>query len=224
MPNSIITLLNQEQKQQLFAESQVKSYQAGHILFRQGDDAKAMYFVKKGKVSVFKLMPNGTEKLFRVFMPGEMIAEVVMFSDSKVYPMTAKVEQTTQLNVFAQASVVNFIMRNPELSIKIIGYMSNKVNHLVNTLNILTQVNANQRFIMKLAEIYNAQSLCEGKVHLMVTKKLLATQLGMAPETLSRVLNKLKANNLLQEAGNTLTLPSIPLLCESVNLPLDLFK
>ena len=102
--------------------------------------------------------------------------------------------------------------------------MSNKINHLMNTLNILTQVNANQRLIMKLAEIYNAQSLSEGKIHLTMTKKLLATQLGMTPETLSRVMNKLKANNLLQESGNTLTLPNIPLLCQSVNLPFNLFK
>lgn len=224
MSNSIISLLTKEQKQQLFSEGKVGTYDAGHILFNQGDAAKCMYLVKKGKVSLFRLMPNGTEKLFGVFMPGDIIAEVAMFLTKREYPMTAKIEQETELNIFHHESIVNIIMQSPELSIKVISYMSNKINHLMNTLNILTQVNANQRFIMKLAEIYNAQSLCEGKVHLTVTKKLLATQLGMTPETLSRVINKLKVNNLLQEAGNTLTLPSIPLLCQSVNLPLDLFK
>ena len=224
MSNSIISLLTKEQKQQLFLESKLGTYGAGHILFNQGDDAKCMYLVKKGKVSLFRLMPNGTEKLFGVFMPGNIIAEVAMFLTKREYPMTAKIEQETELTIFNHESVVNLIMHSPELSIKVISYMSNKINHLMNTLNILTQVNANQRLIMKLAEIYNAQSLSEGKIHLTMTKKLLATQLGMTPETLSRVMNKLKANNLLQESGNTLTLPNIPLLCQSVNLPFNLFK
>jgi len=65
---------------------------------------------------------------------------------------------------------------------------------------------------------------CEGEVHLAVTKKLLATQLGMTPETLSRVIGKLKKDNLLRESGNHLVLPNIQLLCESANLSTDLFK
>jgi len=222
--NSIISLLSKEEKKQLFSESKVKTYSTGHILFNQGDYAKCMYLVTKGKVTLFRLMPDGTEKLFKVFMSGDLIAEVAMFLTTKEYPMTAKIEQETELNIFHHEAIINIIMQSPELSIKIISYMGNKINHLMNTLNILTQVNANQRFIMKLAEIYNAQSLCEGKVYLTVTKKLLATQLGMTPETLSRVINKLKTNNLLEESGNSLTLPSIPLLCQSVNLPLNLFK
>ena len=224
MSHSIISLLTKEQKQQLFFESKVETYGAGHILFNQGDEAKSMYLVKKGKVSLFRLMPNGSEKPFRVFMAGDLIAEVAMFLTTKAYPMTAKIEQKTELNVFHHESIVNIMMQSPELSIKVISFMSDKINHLMNTLNILTQVNANQRFIMKLAEIYNAQPICEGKVYLTVTKKLLATQLGMTPETLSRIINKLKAKNLLQESGNSLILPDIPLLCRLVNLPLNLFK
>ncbi|WP_022941798.1 Crp/Fnr family transcriptional regulator [Psychromonas hadalis] len=223
MSNSIISLLNEAQKKVLIAAGKTETFKAGHTLFFQGDDAKEMYLVKKGKISLFRLMPNGDEKLFGVFIAGDLIAEMAMFMTPRKYPMTAKVEQETVLSVFGDETITGIIMDSPELSIKVITYMSNKIAKLMDTLNILTQVNANQRLIMKLAEIYNDQPQHEGKIHLTVTKKLLATQLGMTPETLSRVFKKLKDSGFLQESGNYITILNISLLCKSVDLAPDLF-
>lgn len=101
--------------------------------------------------------------------------------------------------------------------------MSNRIHHLMDTVNILTQVNANQRLVMRLAEIYRLQLKQEGKVFLPVTKKLLATQLGMTPETLSRAIKKLKGDGFIVESGNQITLIDIPALCDFVGLTPDIF-
>ena len=224
MAKSILSLLNSEQKKQLKRVETIEELTSGHTLFYQNDDAKKMFLVKKGKVSLFRLMPSGDEKLFRVFLPGEIIAEMAMFMTPPTYPMTAKIEQDSILCAYSRESIINMVTASPELSLQVLNYMSNRISNLMNTLDILTQVNANQRFIMKLASIYKMQPQCEGEVHLAVTKKLLATQLGMTPETLSRVIGKLKKDNLLRESGNHLVLPNIQLLCESANLSTDLFK
>lgn len=224
MPDSIISLLNEEQKKQLVEARKPVKYCSGHQLFNQGDSADNMYLVDKGKVSLYRLMPNGDEKLFKVFLAGELIAEMAMFMNPRKYPMSARVEQDTELSAFGYQDVLNLFSGSPDLSVKVMAFMSNKICHLMNTLNILTQVNANQRLVMKLAEIYRAQVVKEGTVALPVTKKLLATQLGMTPETLSRAIKKLKTDGHIIESGNHITLVDITALCHSVDLTPEIFE
>ncbi len=223
MPNSILSLLDDEEKKQLFATSQSVHYSTGDSLFNKDDTAQSMYLVVKGKVSLFRLMPNGDEKLFKVFLAGELIAEMAMFMTPRVYPMSARVDQETQLLAFHYTDVLSVFTKSPDISTKVMGYMSNRIHHLMDTVNILTQVNANQRLVMRLAEIYRLQLKQEGKVFLPVTKKLLATQLGMTPETLSRAIKKLKSDGFIVESGNQITLIDIPALCDFVGLTPDIF-
>ncbi|PJC86723.1 Crp/Fnr family transcriptional regulator [Vibrio sp. HA2012] len=223
MSESIISLLNEQQKQTLISSGREVRFCAGETLFRQGDPAEHMYWVEKGKVSLYRLMPNGDEKLFKVFFSGGIVAEMAMFMSPREYPMSARADQDSVLQAYSYKSMTHMAASSPELALKVMGYMSNRICSLMDTLNILTQVNANQRLVMKLAEIYRLQDIKEDKVALPVTKKLLATQLGMTPETLSRAIKRLKNNGYLQESGNSLVLMDIPQLCYAVDLTPDIF-
>ena len=79
MPASIISLLNEDERTQLFSKRSPLHCDVGYPLFERGEPAENMYLVERGKVSLFRLMPNGDEKLFRIFTAGEMIEEMEMF-------------------------------------------------------------------------------------------------------------------------------------------------
>lgn len=224
MPQSIISLLDEQQSKRLFETRKKIKYSSGAQLFNQGDSADSMYLVNKGKVSIYRLMPNGDEKLFKVLLAGELIAEMAIFMQPRTYPMSARIEQDSELSAFCYQSILNIVSSSPEVSVKVMAFMSNRVCQLMNTMNILTQVNANQRLVMKLADIYRSQNIKQGRVSLLVTKKLLATQLGMTPETLSRAIKKLKADGHIVESGNHITLVDIPSLCKSVDLTPEMFS
>lgn len=223
MPESIISLLNEEQKRQLFSTRKRVFCTPGEHLFSHGESADTMYLVVKGKVTLYRLMPNGDEKLFKVFMAGGVIAEVAMFMQPRVYPMSARIEQYTELTAFHYQDVISLVSGSPLLSTRMMAFMSNRISQLMDTVNILTQVNANQRLVMKLADFYRAQDSRQNWVSLPVTKKLLASQLGMTPETLSRSMKKLKQDGYILEAGNHITLIDIPALCQSVDLTPEIF-
>lgn len=224
MSDSIISLFNKMEKARLFSDRKVLKYCAGDLLFEQGQDANNMYLLEKGKVSLYRLMANGDEKLFKVFFAGDLIAEMAMFMQPRIYPMSAKVDQDSEFSCFDYQAVLNIVSGSGELSLKVLNYMSNRICHLMNRLNILTQVNANQRLVMRLAEIYREQKIKEGKVLLCITKKLLATQLAMTPETLSRAMKKLKTDGYIIESGAHITLLDIPSLCQSVGLSAEIFS
>ncbi|MEF2142614.1 Crp/Fnr family transcriptional regulator [Vibrio alginolyticus] len=224
MPGSIVSLPNEEEKTQLFSKSSPLHCEAGLQLFERGKPAENMYLVERGKVSLFRLIANGDEKLFRVFMAGEMIAEMAVFMSPRTYPMSARVDQDTELSVLYYRGVLTVFTQSPQTSLKVMNYMANRIHQLMDTINILTQVNANQRLVMKLADLYRAQSRIDGKITLSVTKKLLAIQLGMTPETLSRAFKKLKSDGFITEYESHITLLDIPAMCEAVELTPEIFR
>lgn len=223
VPN-LLQFLTQEQKSVLESESHQLTLAAGECLFEKGDRADNIYLVNKGKVTLYRLMPNGEEKVFKVFLTSGLIAEMAIFMTPRSYPMSAHVDQKTSLTCYSYNSLNRILKSDSELAMKVIGFMSNKVGQLMDSLDMLTQVNANQRLVMYFAEIYRKQKQLGNKFVLPNTKKVLATQLGIKPETLSRLLNKLKHNGLIKESGSCITVPNFSILCREVDLVPSIFE
>ncbi len=221
---NLLQLLNEKQRALLDGQSHQLTLSAGDCLFEKGSGADNIYLVNKGKVTLYRLMPNGEEKVFKVFLSGGLIAEMAVFMEPRVYPMSAHVDQKTSLTCYSHDSFNGLFKSDGDLAMKVIGFMSNRVGQLMNSLDMLTQVNANQRLVMYFAEIYRKQKQHGNRFVLPNTKKVLATQLGITPETLSRLLNKLKFNGLIIESGACITVPDFSGLCREVDLVPSIFE
>ena len=222
--SDLLQLLDKNQRALLDQQSKELTLSAGDLLFEKGDIANNIYLVKKGKITLYRLMPNGEQKVFKVFLSGGVIAEMAVFMEPRIYPMSAHVAQPTLLTCYSYESLTRLFKSDTELAMKVIRFMSNRVGQLMNSLDMLTQVNANQRLVMYFAEIYRKQKQEGNRLILPSTKKILATQLGITPETLSRLLNKLKATGLIQESGACITVPDFNGLCREVDLVANIFQ
>jgi CRP/FNR family transcriptional regulator len=223
VPN-LLQFLTQDQKSVLESESRQLTLAAGECLFEKGERADNIYFVNKGKVTLYRLMPNGEEKVFKVFLPSGLIAEMAIFMTPRIYPMSAHIDQITTLTCYSYESLNRILKSDSDLAMKVVGFMSDRVGQLMDSLDMLTQVNANQRLVMYFADIYRKQKQHGNRFILPNTKKVLATQLGITPETLSRLLNKLKHNGLIKESGACITVPNFSILCHAVDLIPSIFE
>lgn len=222
--SNILQLLNKEQRALLDAQSKQLTLNAGDCLFERGDCADNIYLVNKGKVTLYRLLPNGEEKVFKVFLSGGLVAEMAIFMEPRVYPMSAHVDQNTSLTCYSRDSLNCLLKSDSDLAMKVLSFMSNRIKQLMNSLDMLTQVNANQRLVMYFAEIYCEQKQHGNQFRLPNTKKVLATQLGITPETLSRLLNKLKFSGLIKESGSCIIVPDFNGLCREVDLVPSIFR
>ncbi len=223
MTTSIMDLLTPEEKAGLIQQATQRNLKTAEILFEKGDTANHLYQVKRGKVTLFRLMPSGEEKVFKVFLAGGIIAEMAVFMSPRVYPMSARAEQDTELLTFSYQSITGMLQSSPDMSLRFLNFMSNRICQLMNTVDILTQVNANQRLVMRFAEIYKSQQRAGNRITLPHTKRVLASQLGITPETLSRLFKKLKCNGLIKESGTHIIIPDFTSLCKSVDLTPGIF-
>lgn len=76
--------LNDEQLDELMGSSQLLSVDKGEPLFRQGEPAEAFYFVIAGAVKIYRLTPDGQEKVFEVIGPRQTFAEAMMLMDTPI--------------------------------------------------------------------------------------------------------------------------------------------
>lgn len=223
MVNTLLQLLDEPQRQHLLETSINIELDTGECLFSRGQQADHVFLVNRGKVTLYRLKANGEEKIFKVFLAGGLIAEMAVFMNPRRYPMSAVTNQPTSLTALYYQDIYSILRENPDLSLRVMQFMSNRICQLMNNLDIVTQVNASQRLVMRFAELYRNQRRHDGKLTLPCTKRVLAMQLGVTPETLSRLLNKMKKDGLIGEHGNCISIPQFEHLCQSVELEQNIF-
>lgn len=221
---NLFELMTSEEKSSLFNQAKLKFIDAGCVLFHYGQKADHFYLVNKGRIRLTRLMSTGEEKVFKEFTHGGVVAEVAMFLPNEEYPMTATADVASQVAVFKKRDLINLIKQSPQLAIKILGFMSQRIAQLMDTLDTLTQVSADQRLVMFFAQQYAIQKPKTLSITMPYAKKVLASQLCVKPETLSRILKKFKDKKLIEEVGNQFRFPDINALCQAVDVMPEIFK
>ncbi|OIQ46727.1 MAG: hypothetical protein BM565_10195 [Gammaproteobacteria bacterium MedPE] len=220
---NVLSLLSPQQQQQLLESGKTIKLVAHQTLFSKGEPATHFYLVKKGQLKIFRITPAGDEKVFNLFTPDSWIAEMAMFMPNPSYPMNAQSEVASEVLAVKRETLLGIIDNCPTLARALLGLMSTKIFSLVNNVDKLTFINASQRFVLHLGHLYQMQTGDEGKIKLQQPKHVLASQLNITPETFSRILRKLKSQQLIEEKGDTILLLDIEKLCAEVELTSDIF-
>ncbi|MGD8170742.1 Crp/Fnr family transcriptional regulator [Vibrio sp. TRT 21S02] len=206
-----------EAKVALCKGMQVVHVNQGKHLFEEGMTAKRFYIVKSGEVSLYRYSPEGEEKVFQLLKEGDNIAEAVMFMKPSVYPLSAKAKVDSVVLSFSREVLLSFCANNSDFAFLLLGAMAAKLSQAVNRVDQLTLKGANQRLVSYLLELHQHQGA--DWLNLPVAHSVLAGQLNIAPETLSRLFKKLKQEEVISGKGNVVVLLDIDKMCALVNLP-----
>src|SRR3989338_3258222 len=83
---------------------------AGKAMFRQGQPAERFYFLREGLIKLFRLSPEGDEKIIEIVRPGETFAEAVMFMGNQGrYPVSAEAVSDARLYAFDQKAFLKLL-------------------------------------------------------------------------------------------------------------------
>jgi len=66
----LLSRLGEQQLQRVSARAVHRTLDEGQWLFRQGDPARRFYLVVEGQLRLFRLSPEGTEKVIEIVSPG----------------------------------------------------------------------------------------------------------------------------------------------------------
>ena len=206
----------------LLADAREVRLGAGDTLFRHGQPAAHFYFVRAGLVKLFRLSPEGDEKIIEIIRPGETFAEAVMFMGNQGrYPVNAEAVADARLVGFSQNRFLGLLRDNPEASFALLASMSRRLHMLVNQIESLTLQNATYRLVAYLLEQLPGGAATAPELELTVPKGVIAARLAIQPETLSRILARLRQGGLVEVHGAHISVRDVQALRKLVHVPPD---
>jgi CRP/FNR family transcriptional regulator, dissimilatory nitrate respiration regulator len=184
-------------------------YPKGTILFSEGEEARGFYIPVTGKVKIYKLSPDGKERIIRIAHPGRTFAEAAIF-DVGVYPANASTLEKSVLLFFPKKEVLGLLHSNVQLAINMIGGISRILREMMDQMESLTFKDVPARLARYLLD--HANDGRSRQVTLPVSKTQLAANLGTVSETLSRTFRKMTEDGLIQVNSRTIELLNVPQL------------
>jgi CRP/FNR family transcriptional regulator len=191
--------LQPAQRERLGALARTRKLAPEEILFLEEDPCTGFFVLTEGAIQLTRAGAPGAHPTLAVIMPVASFAEAAMFG-GEAFPATATALKPSRVCHFPKGPFLAAMREDPDLAQAIIHAQAVWLRRLTHTVEQLTGTDSSDRLLNWIRE----QVPHGGSIVLPVTKKVLAGQLGMTPETLSRGLRNLQDSGFLRVKGTRL--------------------
>ncbi|BBP59110.1 Crp/Fnr family transcriptional regulator [Pseudomonas sp. St316] len=198
--------LNEEELNELMSNSQLLNIDKGDPLFRQGEPAQAFYFVISGAVKIYRLTPDGQEKVFEVIGERQTFAEAMMLMDTPNYVASAEAVGPTQVYRLSNATYMRLLQSNSRLTFALLGKLCVRLHQRVNEIETLSLKNATHRVVRYLLTQLVRLQAVDCQFELPMAKQLIAGHLSIQPETFSRIIRRLIDEKIITQDGRQIAI------------------
>ncbi|SEM84087.1 Crp/Fnr family transcriptional regulator [Lihuaxuella thermophila] len=170
-------------------------------IFTEGSEIEAVFFIQDGLVKAYKTDEAGHEQIVSLLQTGDMFPHTGFFNQTP-YPATTEALVDTRLLAIPVHAFEQLILSMPSIAIKVIDVMSEKIRELQQKLQQLTGSDANSRilsFLLYLADKHGKVHGSRIHIQLPMTNQELANTVGTSRETVNRLLNQLKKEQLIEK-------------------------
>lgn len=193
--------LDADQLGLMTAAAQKIAIEKNDFVFHRGDPANGLYVVAVGHIKLAVPAANGQEKVIEFFGPGEAFGEAFMFLE-KPYMVEAQALDDSLLIWIDKQDIYAAIDRDASFAKRMLAGLSLRLHTLVKDIETVNLQNAMQR-----VAAYLLSQPCEGgEMRFPFNKGLIASKLGLTPETLSRLLHQLVDARVIEVDGKRVSI------------------
>ena len=186
----------------LAKDRRVRKYSKRDIIFHEGDQASALYFVADGKVKTYKINEDGKEFVTGLHGPGDFIGYVALLTE-KSYEWSAMALEDSELCIIPKADFISLVHRNQDVSVRFIKLLSNKLIDKERQLIDLAYNSVRQRVAEALIQLCNKyRDQKSGTFSMSIPRNDLASLVGTATESLIRSLSDFKEEGIIMIKGS----------------------
>src|SRR6478735_869980 len=185
-----------------------------HDLVVIGDEYRNLCFVKDGYAIRYKLLRSGKRQILNVILPGDVIGFPVSFFDRSIYSIVAVSDLT--YNICSLDSYVRLCYEQPQFGLVLSWLAAQEAaiyaEHIVD-IGRRTPLERLAHFLLemhsRLLAVGRAQ---ETSFDLQFSQEIIADVLGLSVPHLNRVMQKLRAEKLIESRSRLVNLVDVPSL------------
>ncbi len=195
-----------EKVDEIMACSRLVHLKEGDMLAQQGQPATEFFLVLSGELKLATTSSMGQEKTLHIIHAGQTFAEVLMFLDRPNYPAAVTALAPSHLLAFPNKVYRSILSESTEACFGLLGEYAMRNRNLVGEIEALTLYNASFRVVQYLLKEIPSHQMGATSVQLRAPKNVIASRLAITPETLSRILSKLKRDGVISVSDKQITL------------------
>jgi CRP-like cAMP-binding protein len=210
--------LSAEEVRVLEGASVTHNYKKKEILFREGGIPAGIFHLKSGKVKKYKTTQKGAEQIFYICSSGELLGYHALLSE-EYYPDSAATMQDCQISFIPKDVFLSVLLGSPLLANKLLKILAHEFSVFTNSITSLATKTVRERLALNLL-ILN-EKFREGghdPANINMSRTDMANLVGTAKETLVRLLQDFKKENLIQADGLTIRIIDRRQLIQEANL------
>lgn len=167
-------------------------YNKDDIILHYGDKANYFFIVLSGWIKLTKQTPDGNEVIIRLCAEDDVFGEVALLQRSE-YPYSVQaLANDTEILLIPAENIRIHIEKDKSFSATIMSILVENISQAELKFEHSKTMCATQRLGCFLLCLCHEQKIGSINLHIPVEKNILATYMGIKPETLSRSQQQLK--------------------------------
>ena len=175
-------------------------------LFHQGADFEALYVVRTGAIKTCLTDSNGDTSVTGFYLPGDILG--LDGINTGRHTNSAIALDTTSICALPFATLEKVASQVPDVQRHVFRIMAQEIQVEQRRMLMLSRKNAEQRtaaFLLQLSRHFKQRQLAADSFKLPMSRMDMGNYLGMAVETLCRIITKFERQGLLQTDGRSIS-------------------
>jgi len=188
--------------------SHIINFPKGHVVVFNEDRADSFYLVTNGWVKLFRETIDGAQSIVDIVTTNHVFGETAIFQND-IHHFSAEVIEDTKAILIPLSLLKSEIETNPKVAMDMMSSMARYRKQQDQEIENRTLKNAPQRIGCFLLRLIDQNKKGGIVITLPYDKTLVASRLGMQPETFSRALNKLKDRIQMDVKGSEIHINNV---------------
>jgi CRP/FNR family transcriptional regulator len=185
--------LPEELRRELAEMAVEKRYEAGEVMFYEGDPCEGLFVVGEGTVKICKTSPTGREIMLAMETAPSSVAEVPLFDEGD-YPATVRTLTPVTAYLIRKEDFRRYCLAHPEVALRVFAILGRRLRQLVGLIEAITFGSVRQRLARLLLESHERGEMESAPL----THEELAMRLGTVREVVSRSLARFQAEGMVK--------------------------
>lgn len=171
-----------------------RKYKKNMIIFMEGEPSEAVYFVKGGKVKIYKTTQEGKEHIIHIMNDGDVFAEACLLG-AFPYPANAEAIEDSEIYIIKNEELEKLLEKYPRIGIEIIKILSKRLQMVSKQVENLALRDAYGKAASLIIQLLRNQGkeLKDGVVlSTELSRQDMGNMVGLSRETFTRALSRLK--------------------------------
>jgi CRP/FNR family transcriptional regulator len=184
-----------------------RALKKGELLYRFGDPLRSLYAIRNGSLKTTGLIEDGRAQVTGFYLPGELLGIDAINADK--HPCSAEALETSEVCEIPYNLLEELAHQVPGLQHQLLRIMSREIVRDEEMLMMLGRMSAEERLASCLMSFSRRLARLGGpsaEFKLSMSRQDLGDYLGLALETVSRLLSRFQEDGLIGVRGRQIVL------------------